>query len=370
MLRVTWDQVCAWRLSRHRLQPRAGGKPPEVVADSCGLQAQLMPAAELALAARTEKPAKGALEPALWEERSLVKTWVMRGTLHVVAAEDLPLFAAAGRAKKLRRPPSYFTYHGVTPEELEAIERAVPEALGESGITREELAEAVARRARQPKLAEVLRSGWGALLKPSAFRGEICFGPNRGRNVTFVRPEAWLGSWRTLDPQEALRDVARRFLNAYGPATPEEFARWWGDEPAPAKRLFRELGDELAEVEVEGWKGWALGSSAPEIEAAKPENTATLLPAFDPYTIAFCRHPAVLPAEHTKLVSRAQGWISPAVLVNGRIAGTWEHEEQGGVVRVAATMFEQAVPWLKKQLEAEAGRLGALLGGKAELSIG
>jgi len=306
---------------------------------------------------------------ALWGERSLVKTWMMRGTLHLLAADDLPLYVAARRTYTPRRPPSYFTYHGVTPEELQAIEEAIPAVLGAEGMTREELAEAVAARARSPRLAEVLRSGWGALLKPSAARGELCFGPNEGRNVTFVRPAAWLGAWRDEDPQQAILEVARRFLGAYGPATPEEFARWWGDQPAPAKRLFRALGDELVPVEVEGWQGWALAATLPQIERAAMEPSVVLLPAFDPYTIAFCRHPALLPAEHVSSVSRPQGWISPAVLVCGRIAGTWEHELQRGTVSIQVKLFNRPEPWVGEQLEVEAERLGAFLGGPVSLQI-
>jgi hypothetical protein len=184
-----------------------------------------------------------------------------------------------------------------------------------------------------------------------------------------VSPAAWLGAWRDEEPQQALQEVARRFLGAYGPATPEEFARWWGDEPAAAKRLFRALGDDLAPVEVEGWQGWALAATLPQLKRAAAGQTVALLPAFDPYTIAFCRHPALLPAEHTASVSRPQGWIAPAVLVGGRIAGTWEQEKRRDTTAVAVKLFDKPAPWVGEQLAAEAERLGAFLGGAVTLSV-
>lgn len=370
MEQLRWDQVHAWRLARQRLSSRATPDAIlEVVRSICGLHAQLLPAAELALWARTEQLAAGTMEEALWQARSLAKTWVMRGTLHVLAADDLPLFAAARRTNTPRRPPSYYTYHGVTPEELAAIEEAVPAVLSGTALTREELADAVAARAGSPRLAEVLRSGWGALLKPAAGRGELCFGPNQGRNVTFVAPALWLGAWRAEEPEAALREVARRFLSAYGPATPEEFARWWGTEPAPAKRLFKALGDELVAVEVEGWRGWALVSTLLELVRTPPAQHVALLPAFDPYTVALCRHPAVLAPEHLARVSRPQGWISPVVLVGGRIVGTWEHEAQREATAITCSLFVPATEATREQIAGEAERLGVFLGTPTTLTF-
>ncbi|HET7090701.1 MAG TPA: hypothetical protein VFL17_18870 [Anaerolineae bacterium] len=89
----------------------------------------------------------------------------------------------------------------MTPAELDAIIEGIPQTLNDVPMTREQLADALAKRARKPKLREVLLSGWGALLKPSAFRGDVCFGPNQGQNVTFVRPSQWIGEWRPVEPQ-------------------------------------------------------------------------------------------------------------------------------------------------------------------------
>jgi Winged helix DNA-binding domain len=156
--------------------------------------------------------------------------------------------------------------------------------------------------------------------------------------------------------------VARRFLAAYGPATPEQFARWWGGKPAAAKRLFRAMGDELSPVKVEGWCGWSLTSMLEEPVAKGASERVLLLPAFDPYTVALCRHPAVLDAAQLARVSRPQGWISPVVLRGGRIVGTWEHETKGGRTSVTVALFAPADPEVRERIGAEAARLGQFLG--------
>lgn len=185
MQKLTWQQVNAWRLPQQQLAERA--EPTallDVVTRIGGVQAQLMSAAELALWARVKDIASADIQRLLWEERQLVKTWAMRGTLHLLPSQALGQFVAASTATTVKRPPSYYTDHKVTSAELTAIIETIPQVLRATPITREALADAVVERTGNPNLREVLLSGWSALLKPSARRGDICFGPNQGQHVT------------------------------------------------------------------------------------------------------------------------------------------------------------------------------------------
>lgn len=357
------EHVHTWRLSQHRLLERSAHQHwLDVVATLVGMQAQVMSAAEMALWARAHDVMPSDVEAALWRDRSLVKTWAMRGTLHLLRATDLPLFVAARQMHTVRRPPSWFTYHGVTAEELATIFAEVQATLQETPITREQLADAIAERAHNPKLRDLLRSGWGALLKPSAFQGDLCFGPSQEQNVTFVRPNDWLGAWQAHEPEPAIKEIMRRYLTAYGPATSDDFARWWGVEPNVAKRLLRLLADEIAVVDVEGWQGWALKSTIQRMQALDASHSVRLLPGFDPYTIALYRHPFVLHEAYKSRVSRPQGWISAVVLVNGRIEGVWSHDKQRAQVVVTVDMFASPSSDVKHGIEAEAQRLGQFWG--------
>lgn len=370
MVTLNWSQVSAWRLSQHYLLQRAKrDELLDVVTRTGGIQAQLMPAAELALWARVEDLSAEDVRNTLWRERSLIKTWAMRGTLHVLNSSEFPLYVSARAALTIRRPPSYYTYHGVTPAELDAIMEGIPQALSDVPMTREQLADAVARRAGNPNLREVLLSGWGALLKPSAFRGELCFGPNQGQNVTFVRPGRWIGPWHASDPQQALMEMARRYLRAYGPATPDDFARWWGIQAGQAKRLFKSLGDDIAAVDVEGWQAWALTATLEPLKTIQAPHSVRLLPLFDAYVVGISRGcEYILPEIHRKRVYRPQGWISAVVLVDGRIQGVWEYDTQRSQTAVRITMFSQPTDQVKRDIQLETRRLGDFLNTKVVIT--
>src|SRR5215213_1831950 len=235
MIALTWVQVCAWRLARHHLldaPPRE--RLVEVVSQVCGVQAQVMSAAELAVAVRTEGATPEDVRAALWETRDLVKTWCMRGTLHLLPAADLPLYVAALRTRDNFLSAAWLKYLQLT---VEAMVAAVGDALDGRCLTREELADEVALRT-SPHLRDHFLSGWGSLLKPAAYRGMLCSGPNRGRNVTFVRPDQWVTGWREIASDEALAEIARRYLAAYGPATHVDFAQWWAMGTRQARTVF------------------------------------------------------------------------------------------------------------------------------------
>ena len=371
MQRLTWPQVNAWRLAQQQLVTRA--KPADllaVVARLGGVQAQLMSAAELALWARIDSLTAHDIQQLLWDARKLVKTWAMRGTLHLLPTSEFGTFVAACAATTVKRPPSYYTYHKVTSAELDAILRTVPLLLNATPVTREGLADAVAEQTGNANLRDVLLSGWGALLKPSARRGELCFGPNQGQNVTFVHPAAWLGKWDAAESAAALQTVARRFLTTYGPATLDEFARWWGIDASQARKLFKSMEDELTSVDVEGWSAQLLTTTMDAIASAPAVQTVRLLPYFDPYTIAVARHSDyLLPAAHKTKVYRAQGWISPVVLVDGHIVGIWEHALKREKVEVSITLFAKPTRAIKDDLATEAERLGQFLGSEAKVII-
>ncbi len=246
---LSWDDVAAWRARRHRLHERAPAEAMlDVVDELCGVHAQVMSSAELTLWARVADLEPDAVATALWQDRTLVKTWAMRGTLHLLPASDYGFWQAALSTQYERfTKPSWSKAFGIQPDELEELIEEVRLALDGDPLTREELAEAAARHSANPRLAHMLSDNWGSSLKPAAVRGALVFGPGDGQKVRFTRPDAWLGERdraRGTDPEEAAADVARRYLAVHGPATREDLARWWGVQPAPAGRLVKTLGDD------------------------------------------------------------------------------------------------------------------------------
>jgi hypothetical protein len=369
-----WDQVVAWRAARHHLDERVPATAMvEVAAGLAGLHAQVLSSAELTLWARVEGLEPGAVGHALWSERSLVKTWAMRGTLHLLPSAEFPLWQAALSTRRLWETGAWQRGFGVTLAELERLNDAVADALDGQLLTREELAARVGELTGSWELGDKLRGSWGAMLKPAATLGLLCFAPGQGQQVRFTRPATWLGGWAPHDPEEAMDEVTRRFLAASGPVTREDFARWWGiPSPARGRQLLERLGDEVARVEVEGRSAYALVTDLPGLAAAttRGSRTVRLLPAFDQYVVTATLHAEhLLPGPFKARVYRPQGWLSPVLLVGGRMAGVWRQEVKGRRVRVAIEPFAGPLPaWARRAAEAEAERLAAFAGGQLELA--
>jgi hypothetical protein len=231
---ATWLQVAALRLSRQHLVDRLpADRMLDVVREHVGIQAQVMSLAELQLNARLDGLRRADVRDALWERRTLVKTWAMRGTLHLIASDDLASFVAAAPTRGQWGGPAWLKYFDVTADELDTVFRTVEESLAAEPMTRSELVDAVAAATGRPELAAKLQSGWGSFLKPASHAGALVFGPDRGRNVTFVDPEEWLGRpiRRGKDaepPQRALGRLVERFLRLFPGADQSGVGRWRG----------------------------------------------------------------------------------------------------------------------------------------------
>jgi hypothetical protein len=369
--RLGWAQVMAWRAARHHLDERVPAKATlDVVAEIAGLHAQVMSSAELTLAARVEGLGPDDVRRALWEERSLVKTWAMRGTLHLLPAAELPLWQAALSTRRNWETGAWQRAFA-SRQELERLNDAVAQALDGRLLTREELAARVGELTGSEELADKLRESWGALLKPAAALGRLCFAPSQGQQVRFTRPDTWLGGWADHDPEEAMAEVTRRFLAASGPVTREDFARWWGiPSPARGGRLLEGLGEQVARVEVEGTAAYVLAADLPGLAEAGGSRAVRLLPAFDQYVVtATLQAEHLMPGPFKARVYRPQGWLSPVLLVGGRMDGTWRQETKGRRLLVTIEPFTGPPPaWARRAAEAEAERLAALTGGRLELT--
>jgi hypothetical protein len=365
---LSWAEICRRRLRAQHLRTRLPATSfHQMVGDICGLHAQVMSSAELSAAVRLDGLARGTVATALWQDRTLVKTWAQRGTLHLLRADEFPLYVGALSNRRFDEDKPWLKYHGLVASDVPALVDAVSRALDGRQLTREELGREVVRLLGDSKFEALLASGWGAVLKPVAFQGQLCFGPSDGNRVTFVRPDQWIGPFERPDPVASLQEIARRFLAAYGPARVEELARWWGVAPKVVRPV---LGTKhaLHEVEVDGKKTWSVWDDAGETPDAGP--VVRLLPLFDPYTVAVRRNgERPLAGPEKDLVYRQAGWISPVLMVDGELAGVWEHSETKTGVRVDIRPFAPLEPAIARLAADEAERLGHHLGETIELAF-
>ncbi|MRH90621.1 winged helix DNA-binding domain-containing protein [Nocardia sp. SYP-A9097] len=258
--------------------------------------------------------------------------------------------------------PSWTKNFGATPQDIAALVDAVGEILDGSVLTRDELVSAIVAEPRFHPLEEQLRSGWGALLKPLAWQGALCHGPADSTSVTFASPARLIPAWKGIpEPDAAAPEVISAYLGAYGPASPETFDAWLSRgsiRKTTLRQWFSDMGDRLTEVDVEGRRGFVLTEHADALATTAPAQSVRLLGSFDQYVLGpGTGDTALLSAEHRAKVSRTAGWISPLVLINGWIAGTWEIVDTDLIV----SMFDDA-PAPLSELQIEAAHLARAVG--------
>jgi hypothetical protein len=327
-VKVSSAQVLAWRMRRQYLDPRTERTAAEIVGRLCGVQAQVWSAAEMAVALRQSAPDRQDVNRS-FTAVSLMKTWAMRGTLHLLRPDDAGAYLSLVEATRFWLKPSWQRVSGVTPQQIDELTEKVAAVLDGAVLTRDQLVAQIIADKRFAGLEDRLRSGWGQVLKPLAWRGVLCHGPNQGNKVTFTLPASRFPNWAKMpEPDEAAPAVIEAYLGAYGPATPEVFDRWLTLNSTSKPRLrrwFSDMGDRLTEVDVEGRQALMLTEHVDELADIPPAKGVRLLSGFDQYILGPGTNDETLLAKrHRAAVSRTSGWISPIVLVNGRIAGVWE----------------------------------------------
>ncbi|HMK30491.1 MAG TPA: crosslink repair DNA glycosylase YcaQ family protein [Terriglobales bacterium] len=207
------QQALAFRLTRHHLCSEKPAKLWILAADSCGIQAQLFSAAELSLWARSHKLKRTEIHASLWKDRTLIKTSCMRGTLHLLAASDYPIYMRALEKSRMRHMRSVMSRWGVTPAEGDAVTEAIAEALHPGPLTRSELtARAMELGIVQRNAKPFFISGWWGVVRQAIVQGLICFGPDRGQETSYVRVDQWLPGLASITAEEAGPLLVRRYL--------------------------------------------------------------------------------------------------------------------------------------------------------------
>jgi DNA glycosylase AlkZ-like len=322
---VTYDQVLAWRLRQRSMAPRTTASLEQVVERLAGVQAQVASSAELAIATRQRRPTPGAVARAL-EARTIVKTWTMRGTLHLHGAPHVGAYLSLMGAARTWEKPVWQRTFGVTPAQMQALGEAVDEVLGGRVLTRKELTAALIDREGFADLEARLTSGWGAVLKPLAWTGRLCHGPARGTRITFASPRSWIPDWSGVpDAEEAAHTVIPAYLGAHGPATPATFDAWLTRGVTPKAMLrswFASLGDRLATVAVDGVECSVMAEDVDALARTRPSREVRLVAGFDQYLLGPGTGDArIVAADRRKAVSRTAGWISPVVGPRGTGGG-------------------------------------------------
>ena len=365
---ITAQQIAAFRLMGHHLLGEKGSDAVAVCRDVCGVQAQLMPAARMNIAARTQGLAPAEIDAALWKRRTMIKTLCMRQTVHLLPATEFHIYATAVRRSRVAAVVRIMAKLGVTAKDRESLLRVMLEALESGPVAKGELTARVRRRV-SGRVREWMDRVWNAS-RLALVEGLICYGPDQGKQVTFVRVDRWLPAAKRIAERDAQSHLLAGFLRAYGPATLQDFSKWSGIPIAEARATWEGAADDLEEVRTAGGASWLLRKDMEALRNAAFDGPAVnLLAQFDSFLLAHADKTHLIEPQHYKKVYRAVGQISAVLLVRGRIAGTWRHELRKGRLEISVQPFAALPPGVRRGIEAEAEKLEQFLGATSTVRI-
>jgi hypothetical protein len=305
------DLVIA-RLRAHRLVGEPLANPSAVVDWFGAVQAQDYAGALWAIGLRSNAKRAG-VEDAIAKAR-IVRTWPMRGTLHFVTAKDARWMTKLLAPRVIQRAGARHRSLALDAETFARAEKILSRALaGGKSLTRPEAYQTLARAGIAPDGQRGIH-----MLAVLSMRGVLCIGPHRGKQPAFVLCDEWLPKkGRALEGDEALGELARRYFTSHAPATERDFSWWTGLNLGEARRAI-DIAGEIA------------------TPRAKETKMAALLPPFDEYTVAYRDRSAV------GLRAGVANLMSPIVIVDGKVAGTWKRHRAGVVTDVKKTPLVRA----------------------------
>ena len=352
------------RLRAQRLDTREQVGVRQVVSDLCGIQAQDALAGVLSIRVRTSGLTARCVDEARTADRSVVRTWVMRGTMHLIASEDVGWLLALLGPVMIRKSRRRLRELGLTEEVGARAVADLRDVLESHGpMSRAGIASRLAGKGLPVE-------GQGAyhLIRLAALEGVVCLGPDSGGASTYDLLDRWLPAPRCVD--DALAELARRYIQAYGPAGPDDLAAWSGLSLRDSRAAFQGIADELIEASVEGSPAWMHASRADWPDApVQDAPTVRLLPAFDTYLLGYWERDLGVSDELARRVHPGGGIIRPTLMIDGRAAGVWARKRTRWGIAVTVSPFEDLPPEIHPALEEEAGDVGRFLGADAGLSI-
>lgn len=309
--------IARLRLVNQGLEVPSFASPLEVVRWFGAIQSQDLPASLYAIGLRMRRASEDLVELSL-TDRSVVRSWPMRRTIHCMAAEDVRWMIRMLGHRGITRMKPYYRAMNITEKDLARAGRLLESALARgTQLTRGELYERLDAEGVATKTQDVPMRGLHFLVHWSQ-AGLICLASRRGKQPTFALLEDWTPRGRDLSGDDALAELASIYFRAHAPATVKDFAWWSGLAMGEAKRAVHLAGDLLCSATVDGVAYWLM-RDAPE--APSGPLPLLLLPAFDEYTVAYADRSVSV--DRTLLPTIAHG-LAPNILVNGRIAGTWK----------------------------------------------
>lgn len=346
-LNVRWFRLCRSGLVKQF------SSVTEAASKLVGIQAQILPAAALALWNRSTYLTETEFDNQLYDKKTLVKLWGQRHTLHLYPSEEWPLIYAALRDKKSwwerqveQQGGDLLHYKSVLKHIAEYMRQQ--EAIGRDDLKTLDL-----------DLHESYYSAWGGIFADLVRNGLVCHARRVGNQGQFAHREVWLPDldWNPPPTEEANIRLARRYLKAYGPATVKDLAYWRGAKISEARRWVAALQSEICTVKLNEQSLLALKIDLDDLTNPVPhvdEWPIHLLYRFDPLLLGLKDKTWLIDGAYYNRVWRPAGHIEGTVLVGGQIVGTWRYDRKQGGLIITVSPFSSLSAKTKGEIEKRA----------------
>lgn len=324
------------------------------------MQAQEPRAARLAFRARARGLTAADVDRARTEDRSLLRAWMMRKTVHLVPSEDagwlVPLFSEQIVRWSRKRLADFGLDRDGQDRALAVLHRAVED---DGPLTRTELAERLAAAG-----FETANEFKVHLWLLATLDGELCLGPDRGGQTCLVLTRDWIGELERRPREESLAELARRYLRGYGPASDRDLARWSGLPLRDARLGLERISAELTETTLADETLLALG----RVPRAASGTVVRMLGAYDNYNLGYTSRDFAVGPENVKQVVPGGGVVRPAIVADGRLIGTWSSKRSGKRLAVTIEPFAELDAATEEAIRAEIADIGGFEGVDATIS--
>jgi hypothetical protein len=368
MIRLTTRQVSFLRMKAQHLlsgQDTNGIRPAGILREMGGAQAQDLPSALLSIRARSQGLTAEEVErvrnlsPDNPDRDRIAWIWCMRGTLHLVPARDalwlVPLMGAdfiRGNARRF----ADLGWDEDTYRQGIAVVRAALEK--EESLMRREIVQLFSDLGLPAEGQAPVH-----FLFRAVFEGKLCLVADKNQQPGYGLFAGWLGKTENLSRDEGLRRLAEGYLNAFGPATPDDLAYWAGIRGSDAAQGWKLITDQLAEVEIAGRAAWMMKRNLGWIDEIESiSGIVRLLPRYDTLWMGYARRDWLIDADFGKRVQPGGGQISAMVLVDGQVSGTWKTRRKGELLLIDIAPFRPLDEWLQQGIGKEVAAIGAFLG--------
>ena len=335
---------------------------PDAVRRMTAMQAQDLPSVLWAVGQRVPGSRVDDVRAAL-DRGDIVRSWPMRGTLHVLAPEDLKWMLAITSGRLIRGLAGRHRELEITAADLDAAaDTALQLVSGGAAASRTELFQAL-ERAGQSTADQRGIHLLGALCQ----RGLLVQGPLAGNQQLIVAFDDWIAGSRTLDRSEGIAEWLLRYFRSHGPATERDFAWWSGLPLTETRAALAHVKDQLVELRLEGTSYWLSPETASLLDDGVPgQRTVLALPGFDEFLLGYADRSLVLPAEHAdRIVPGGNGVFRKTIVAGGGVIGTWAGpagRRGGAVVPEPFDAVNGLRPAAQKSFELQAAKYRRYLG--------